>query len=86
MAVETLKTELQEMAKVAEANTAKEALDGKILSDRPLIVLKRSKLMPKSKLCSFCISKETCNKPEAERDKSCKEYMLRTNSEKENNE
>lgn len=75
-----------EMATAAEANKAMKALNGKMLFDRTLIVLKRNNRMTKSKLCSFCISKETCKKPEAERENNCEDYMLRTNSEKERNE
>jgi hypothetical protein len=37
--------------------------------------------MLENKLCSFCISKEWCKKPETERKNNCKDYMLKTESE-----
>lgn len=39
--------------------------------------------MAESTLCSFCISKETCTKPEAERKLNCKDYLFKTESENE---
>jgi RNA recognition motif-containing protein len=78
-----------EMASEAEAKKAMEALNGKMLLNRPLIILKRNigmTKMPKTKPCSFCIAKGTCNKPEAERESNCKDYMLKTKSEKGSNE
>lgn len=75
-----------EMASEAEANRVMEALGGKMLLNRPLTRLKRNSVMLESKLCSFCISKETCKKPETERDNNCKDYMLKIENEKECNE
>lgn len=75
-----------EMASQAEAKKALEALNGKMLLNRPLTILKRNRGMPKSKICSFCISKETCKKPETERKNNCKDYMLKIESENEHNE
>ncbi len=63
-----------------------EALNSKMLLNRPLTVLKRNCGMPKTKLCSFCISKGTCKKPEAEREDNCKDYMLKIESENQHNE
>lgn len=74
-----------EMASEAEANKAMKALNGRMLLNRPLTVLKRKNGMPKPKLCSFCIAKGTCNKPEAERESDCKGYMLKTESENKRN-
>jgi len=39
--------------------------------------------MAESTLCSFCISKDTCTKPKAERKLNCKDYLFRTESEHE---
>ncbi|HET6420670.1 MAG TPA: RNA-binding protein [Geobacteraceae bacterium] len=75
-----------EMATVAEAKKAMKALNGKMLLNRPLIVLQRNNKAPVTKPCSFCIAKRTCNKPEAERNNKCNDYMLKTGSEKESNE
>jgi hypothetical protein len=63
-----------------------EALNGKMSSNRPLTKLKRNRGMQKSKLCSFCISKATCKKPEAERENNCKDYMHKKESENEDSE
>ena len=48
-----------------------------------LTVLKQKSKIPDTKLCSFCISKGTCKKPEAERVNNCKDYMLKIESEQE---
>jgi len=44
---------------------------------------KRGRGMAESTLCSFCISKETCTKPKAERKLNCKDYLFKTESENE---
>jgi RNA recognition motif-containing protein len=75
-----------EMASEAEVNKVMEVLGGKMLLNRHLTTLKRNRAMLESKLCSFCISKETCKKPETERDNNCSDYMLKTESENECNE
>jgi RNA recognition motif-containing protein len=67
-----------EMGTAAEANKAMKVLNGKMLLNRPPIVLQRNNRTPETKQCSFCIAKGTCNKPEAERTKNCKDYMLKT--------
>lgn len=72
-----------EMASETEADEAMEALNGRMLLSRPLTVFKRNNRMAKSKPCSFCISKKTCNKPEAERQDNCRDYMLQIESEDE---
>ncbi len=43
--------------------------------------LKRINLMTENKLCSFCISKKTCKKPEPAKENNCKDYMLKTDRE-----
>jgi hypothetical protein len=45
--------------------------------------LKHKSKIPDTELCSFCISKGTCKKPEAERVNNCKDYMLKIESEQE---
>ncbi len=67
-----------EMATAEEANEAMKVLNGKMLLNRPIIVLQRINRTPETKPCSFCIAKGTCNKPETERTKYCKDYMLKT--------
>jgi hypothetical protein len=52
-----------------------------MLLNKPLTTLKRNRGMLENKLCSFCISKEWCKKPETERKNNCKDYMLKTESE-----
>jgi hypothetical protein len=51
-----------------------------------LTVLKHKSKIPDTELCSFCISKGTCKKPEADRENDCKDYMLKIECEKERNE
>jgi hypothetical protein len=72
-----------EMASETEAKKVVEAINGKMLSDRPLTKVKRNLGMPKSKLCSFCISTATCKKVERERKINCKDYMLQIDCENE---
>jgi hypothetical protein len=47
---------------------------------------KRSRGMAENKLCSFCVSKETCAKPKAERKLNCKDYTFKTEGEHEQKE
>jgi RNA recognition motif-containing protein len=71
-----------EMSCEAEATKAIEALNGKMLRNEPLTVLKQESGSPDSKPCSFCISKGTCKKPDAERVNNCTDYMLKIESER----
>ncbi len=69
-----------EMTSEAEAKKPVTSIDGKLVSNRIVTKAKRNNRMPRSKLCSFCISATTCKKTEIERDSNCKEYMLKIES------
>jgi RNA recognition motif-containing protein len=71
-----------EMSSEAEATKAIEALNGKMLRNEPITVLKQESGLPDSKPCPFCISKGTCKKPDGERVNNCKDYMLKIESER----
>jgi len=66
-----------EMDSEAEANKTMEAINSKLLSNKPLTIVKRNRGMPESKLCSFCMSLAKCKKTEAERKAGCQDYMLK---------
>lgn len=72
-----------EMTSEAEVRKLVSVIDGKLVTSRFSTTVKRNLQMPLSKLCSFCVSAETCKKTETERDSNCKEYMLKLESEAE---